>query len=99
MLHDAISIHGDTKMSDFLIQHVWKSENTENAVKTVKAIAGMAKDGKLPQGFKLKSINAVSGENRAFCTWEAPSRKALADLVAQVRPPTEVTIFELQKMY
>ncbi len=85
-------------MSEFLIQHTWKSENTNAVVGVVQAIAGMAQKGQLPSGFALRSIDVVAGDTRAFCRWQAPSRKDLADLLDKVNPPTDHAIYELQKM-
>ena len=86
-------------MTEFLVQHAWKSENTNAVVGVVQQIASMAKAGTLPAGFALRSIEVVPGETRAFCRWEAPSKRALQDLVAQVRPPTDNAVYELQKTY
>ncbi|HYM40204.1 MAG TPA: hypothetical protein VEY12_08705 [Thermoplasmata archaeon] len=85
-------------MSEFLIQHTWKSENTNAVVGVVQSIAGMAQKGQLPAGFVLRSIDVVPGDTRAFCRWQAPNKEALAGLVEKVNPPTEHTVFELQKM-
>ncbi len=86
-------------MAEFIVQHNWKAENGEKVVQTVKGIIEMAKESKLPSGFRLESVNVVAGENRALCTWEAPSRKAISDLVQQVNPPTEWSVAELSRMY
>ncbi len=85
-------------MSEFLIQHTWKGENTNAVVGVVQAIAGMAQKGQLPSGFALRSIDVVAGDTRAYCRWQAPSKQALADLLGQVNPPTDHVVYELQKM-
>ncbi len=85
-------------MSEFLIQHTWKSENTNAVVGVVQAIAGMAQKGQLPSGFALRSIDVVPGDTRAYCRWQAPSKAALANLLGQVNPPTDHVVYELQTM-
>jgi muconolactone delta-isomerase len=85
-------------MSQFLIEHTWKKERTNEVVAVVGKIGAMAKGGELPKGFTLKSIHAVAGETQAFCLWEAPDRAGLQGLLAQVHPPTQVTIYELNRM-
>jgi hypothetical protein len=85
-------------MAELFVQHTWKSENTNAVVGFVESIAGMAKKGQLPAGFDLRSIDVVPGDTRAFCRWQAPSKEALAGLIAKVNPPTEHTVYELEKM-
>ncbi len=85
------------RMADLIVQHTWKPENAEAAFATVKSIIGMAQSGTLPEGYALKGVNLVSGDRRAFCTWEAPSKGALEQLVAQVNPPTEHVVYEVQR--
>lgn len=84
-------------MADLIVQHTWKEENSEAAFATVKSIIGMAHSSKLPAGYALKSVNVVSGDRRAFCTWQAPSKQALEQLVAQVNPPTTHVVYEVQR--
>jgi muconolactone delta-isomerase len=86
-------------MADLIVQHVWKQENADAAFATVKSIISMAQSGKLPAGYALQSVHVVSGDHRAFCTWQAPSKGALEQLVAQVNPPTEHTVFEVQRAF
>ncbi len=85
-------------MSEFLIQHTWKSENTNAVVGVVQNIAGMAQKGQLPSGFSLRSIDVVPGDTRAYCRWRAPSKEALSSLLGQVNPPTDHVVYELQKL-
>lgn len=85
-------------MADLIVQHTWKSENSEAAFATVKSIVGMAQSGQLPAGYALKSVNVVAGDRRAFCTWQAPSKQGLEQLVAQVNPPTEHVVYEVQRV-
>ena len=87
------------EMADLIVQHTWKQENAEAAFAVVKNIIGMAQSGKLPAGYSLKSVNVVAGDNRAFCTWQAPSKQDLEALVGQVNPPTEHSVFEVQKIF
>jgi len=86
-------------MAELIVQHTWKKENAEAAFAVVQSIVGMAQSGKLPPGYTLKSVNVVAGDNRAFCTWQAPSREALEGLVGQVNPPTEHAVYEVQKIF
>lgn len=86
-------------MAEFIIEHEWSPENTERVVQTVNGIVEMAKSSKLPAGFQLKGINVVADQTRAFCTWDAPSKRAISDLVQKVNPPTKWSVFELNKMY
>lgn len=85
-------------MVNLIVEHRWKEKNQEAAFKVVGSIVEMAKNGKLPTGFSLKSINVVSSERLAICNWEAPSLNDLKGLVAQVNPPTKYEIFEAQKL-
>ncbi|MEM0157520.1 MAG: hypothetical protein QXN26_05605 [Thermoplasmataceae archaeon] len=85
-------------MVNLIVEHRWKEKNQEAAFKVVGSIVDMAKNGKLPQGFSLKSINVIGSERMAICNWEAPSLSDLKGLVAQVNPPTKYEIFEAQKL-
>ena len=85
-------------MVNLIVEHRWKEKNQESAFKVVGSIVDMAKNGKLPQGFSLKSINVIGSERMAICNWEAPSLNDLKGLVAQVNPPTKYEIFEAQKL-
>ncbi len=87
------------EMVDLIVQHTWKKENAEQAFATVQNIVGMAKSGKLPAGYALTSVTVVAGDNRAFCAWQAPSKQALEQLVAQVNPPTDHAVYEVQKVF
>lgn len=87
------------RMADLIVQHTWKQENADAAFATVKSIIGMAQSGKLPAGYALKSVSVVSGDHRAFCTWQAPSKHDLEQLVAQVNPPTEHVVYEVQRAF
>lgn len=86
-------------MADFIVQHTWKPENAEAAFAAVKNIIGMAQSAKLPAGYSLKAVNVVAGDSRAFCTWHAPSKQSLEQLVGQVNPPTEHSVYEVQKVF
>ena len=86
-------------MAEFIIEHEWSAENSERVVKTVNGIVEMAKSSKLPAGFQLKEVNVVAGGTKAFCTWNAPSKSAIAELVQKVNPPTKWSVFELNRMY
>ncbi len=86
-------------MAELIVQHTWKKENAEAAFAVVKNIVGMAQSGKLPAGYRLTSVNVVAGDNRAFCTWQAPSKRDLEALVGQVNPPTEHAVYEVQKIF
>ncbi|MGC8645203.1 MAG: hypothetical protein ACP5UO_02900 [Thermoplasmata archaeon] len=81
-------------MANLIVEHSWRKEDTDKVLKTVGGIVEMAKASKLPQGFSLKSINALPNENRAICNWEAPSKSALEDLLSSVNPPTDHKVYE-----
>lgn len=85
-------------MSDVIVEHEWKSEDAEKVFKVVGEIVEMSKGGKLPAGFNLKSVDVKAGQNKAVCRWEAPSKDALAELIAKVDPPTTHTLSETQKV-
>ena len=85
-------------MVNLIVEHRWKEKNQEAAFKVVGSIVEMAKNGKLPQGFSLKSINVIGSERMAICNWEAPTLNDLKVLVEQVNPPTKYEIFEAQKL-
>ncbi len=85
-------------MVNLIVEHRWKEKNQEAAFKVVGSIVEMAKNGKLPQGFSLKSINVIGSERMAICNWVAPSLNDLKGLVEQVNPPTKYEIFEAQKL-
>ena len=87
-----------TKLVNLIVEHRWKEKNQEEAFKVVGSIVDMAKNGKLPQGFSLKSINVIGSERMAICNWEAPSLADLKGLVAKVNPPTKYEVFEAQKL-
>lgn len=59
----------------------------------------MAQSGKLLAGYALKSVDVEAGDNRAFCTWQAPSKQSLEPLAGQVNPPPEDAVYELQKIF
>ncbi len=86
-------------MVELIVQHTWKKENADAAFAVVQNIVGMARSGKLPAGYTLKAVNVVAGDNRAFCTWQAPSRQALESLVGQVNPPTDHSVYEVQTIF
>ncbi len=86
-------------MSEFLVQHTWKPEQSEIVVRTVNGIVEMAKASKLPDGFRLKSISVAAGEPKAFCTWDAPNKSAISELLQKVNPPTQWSVSELSRLY
>ena len=85
-------------MTELIVQHTWKPENAEAAFAAVKNIVGMAQSGQLPAGYVLRSVDVAAGVPRAFCAWQAPSKQALEQLVGQVNPPTDHTVYEVQKI-
>ena len=84
------------EMTELIVQHTWKKENADAAFAAVKTIVGMAQSGKLPAGYTLASVKVVAGDNRALCSWRAPSKQALEELVGQVNPPTDHAVYEVQ---
>lgn len=85
-------------MANVVVEHVWNEQDTENLFKVVGSIVEMQKNGTLPQGFVLKSIDVLKGENRAICRWEAPGSSAMSDLLARVNPPSRHNAYETQKV-
>ncbi len=86
-------------MTNLIVEHEWKEKNKEEAFKVVGSIVEMAKNSKLPAGFKLQSIQVLGSENKAICNWEAPSKNDMIGLLKQVNPPTKHTVFEAQKLF
>lgn len=85
-------------MTNIIVEHEWSSDKTEDVFKVVGAIVEMSKSGQLPEGFKLNSVNVLSGQTRAVCNWEAPSSEALSELMSKVDPPTTHKVNEAQKI-
>ncbi|MEL9914642.1 MAG: hypothetical protein QW364_05690 [Thermoplasmatales archaeon] len=86
-------------MTNLIVEHTWKPQDRDSVLKVVSGIVDMAKNSKLPQGFSLKSVNAIFDENRAICNWEAPSKAAMEKLLSDVNPPTSHRVFESTKVY
>lgn len=86
-------------MVNLIVEHVWKDKNKDEAFKVVGSIIEMEKGGKLPEGYKLQSVQVLGSENKAICNWEAPSRNDLLALVKQVNPPTKYSVYEAQKIF
>ncbi len=84
-------------MTELVVEHEWKNRNSENVMKVVGDIIGMQKNGSLPEGFNLKSVLVLNGENRAVCNWDAPDAKSLAELVGKVNPPTKNRVYEITR--
>jgi hypothetical protein len=85
-------------MANVIVEHRWKPKNGEEVTKVVGSIVQMSKDGKLPAGFELKSINVIGSESMAICNWEAPSVKDMKDLLAKVNPPTKHEVYDAQRL-
>ncbi|MFG1518920.1 MAG: hypothetical protein AAE977_00385 [Thermoplasmataceae archaeon] len=86
-------------MVNLLVEHRWKDKNKDEAFKVVGSIIEMQKNSKMPEGFKLLSVQVVGSENMAICNYEAPSKEALESLVKKVNPPTKYQVFEAQKIF
>ena len=86
-------------MVSLIIEHEWKEKHKDEAFKVVGSIIDMEKNRKLPEGFKLISVQILANKDRAICNWEAPSRDALLSLVKQVNPPTKYEVYEAQKIF
>ncbi len=82
-----------------IVEHRWKEKNQDAAFKVVGSIIDMAKNGTLPAGFSLKSVNVVGSERMAICNWEAPSLSDFKGLIEKVNPPTKYEVFESQKLF
>ncbi len=81
-----------------IVEHEWKEEDQEKVFNVVGKIVEMSRSGKLPEGFKLKSINVIGDQRRAICNWDAPSITALRELVDSVNPPTDRRITEAMRI-
>ncbi|CAC11311.1 hypothetical protein [Thermoplasma acidophilum] len=85
-------------MVSLIVEHRWKGKNQDEAFKVVGSIIDMQKNGKLPAGFTLKSVNVIGDERMAICEWEAPSLEDFKSLMEKVNPPTKHEIFATQKL-
>ncbi|QRF75189.1 hypothetical protein Thermo_00683 [Thermoplasmatales archaeon] len=95
--HDIIRLV--IKMANIIVEHRWKEHNKAEAFKVVGSIVDMAKNGKLPAGFTLKSINVIGQEDRAVCNWEAPSVGDMQNLLKSVNPPTKHEVYAADKIF
>ncbi|MHB1439549.1 MAG: hypothetical protein ACYCSO_02295 [Cuniculiplasma sp.] len=86
-------------MANIIVEHRWKNHANEEVKKTIAGIIQMANDGKLPEGFQLKSINVLDSELKAICNWEAPSINSMKEFLEKLNPPTKHEIMEAQKAY
>lgn len=80
--------------ANIIVEHTWTDENSEKVFKVVSDIVGMQNSGSLPNGFRLKSVNVVKGENKAICNWESPGISELQGLLEQVNPPTSHKVYQ-----
>lgn len=85
-------------MVNAIVEHVWKESDQEKVFNVVGSLVEMSKSGKIPEGFKLKSIDVIGAERRAICNWDAPSLPALEGLVKQLSPPTSFKVLEALKI-
>lgn len=85
-------------MAEMVVEHEWKSRNGESVMKVVGDIIGMQKNSSLPEGFTLRSVLLLNGENRAICNWDAPDAKSLRELIGKVNPPTRNTVYEANRV-
>ncbi|MCL4437908.1 MAG: hypothetical protein AAE983_05850 [Thermoplasmataceae archaeon] len=85
-------------MVNVIVEHRWKERDQEQVMKVVGGIVQMSKDGKLPAGFSLKSINVIGEERMAVCNWDAPSVKDMKGLLDQVNPPTKHEVHEATRV-
>ncbi len=86
-------------MVTVVIRHEWDERSEAKAFETVSGIIKMAKESKLPQGFRLLSAYADSSSRTAFCVYEAPSKQAFQELVSKINPPTTYKVYEVSKLY
>lgn len=83
---------------NLIVEHRWDDGNAENVFKTVGDIVGMQKNSKLPEGFTLRSVSLIKGENRAICSWEAPGMSEFEELIKGVNPPTSHSVKEVENI-
>lgn len=86
-------------MVNAIVEHKWKESDQENVFNAIGKIVEMARMNKLPEGFKLKSINIIGNQRRALCSWDAPSMDALKGLVSQINPPTSHEVLEAMSVF
>ncbi|BAB59379.1 TVG0246963 [Thermoplasma volcanium GSS1] len=85
-------------MVSIVVEHRWKEKNQDAAFKVVGSIIDMQKNGTLPAGFTLKSVNVIGSERMAVCEWDAPSLDDFKALLEKVNPPTKHEVFEAQRL-
>ncbi|MCL4343291.1 MAG: hypothetical protein M1267_05535 [Candidatus Thermoplasmatota archaeon] len=86
-------------MVNAIVEHEWKERDQEKVLNVVNSIVDMAKNGKLPSGFELNSINVISNERRAICSWSCPSVDQLNGLLSKVNPPTKHSVRQATKIF
>jgi len=86
-------------MVNVIVEHEWEDSKKDEAFKVVGNIVNMQKENKLPEGFKLLSVQVIASKNKAICSWEAPGADSLLSLVKQVNPPTRYEVNEAQKIF
>ncbi|MCL4447138.1 MAG: hypothetical protein M0Z77_03020 [Thermoplasmatales archaeon] len=85
-------------MTEVIVEHEWNASDSEKVMKVVGSIIEMQKNGSLPQGFSLKSVQLLKNRNKAICNWEATSAESLAGLIGKVNPPTRHTVTEVSRV-
>jgi hypothetical protein len=86
-------------MPTYEIRHNWNATQSQTVVGKVEGAIAMAKQGKIPVGFRPISIVAVPGQTEAHCLWEAPSAESLESLYRQIELPTTRTIREVKPFF
>ncbi len=81
------------------IEHKWTDHETKTVVEKVTGAIAMAKEGKIPAGFRPISIVAIPGKTEAHCLWEAPSSQKLEELFRGAGFPTTRTIREVTPFF
>ena len=55
-------------MVNLIIEHEWKEKHKDEAFKVVGSIIDMEKNKKLPEGFKLISVQVLANMDRAIAS-------------------------------
>ncbi|MDG6998374.1 MAG: hypothetical protein JRN15_04580 [Nitrososphaerota archaeon] len=86
-------------MGTYLVNHEWNASRSDEVKSVVSSIIEKERNSSLPSGFHLLWVMLSSTQPRAYCVWEAQSKRVLEDLLASVNPPTKYAVEEYQILY